>query len=50
MAKIDEVIDEIYNNYDLNELFTSLTEMFMGAIPSFDAGDKDEKKSFKVVR
>lgn len=49
--ELNELLDELYENYDTQTIFETLTEMMMEAIPNFDkeSDDKTERKNFKIV-
>lgn len=49
-AKLEEVMDGIYEEYDVQELSKALMEMFASAVPDFANAKGTEKKVFKIVR
>ena len=49
--EINKLLDELYATYDVQEIFETLTEMMMEAIPNFNKDEKEDKerKNFKIV-
>lgn len=51
--EINELLDELYDTYNVQELFETLTQMMMEAIPNFDNNDEEtdnkERKNFRIV-
>ena len=49
--EINELLDELYDTYNVQEIFETLTEMMMQAIPNFNKDEKEDKerKNFKIV-